>query len=81
MSFGKSGGGSTTYTAPELTPEQRQQIAAQTEFFTGTIAPTYKQAVTGATNLYNQGAGGVTKAAQNLAGTAGQVQQAVGETG
>ena len=81
MSFGKSGGGSTTYTAPELTPEQRQQIAAQTEFFTGTIAPTYKQAVGGATDLYSQGAPGVTRAAQNLAGTAGQVQQAVGETG
>lgn len=81
MSFGKQSGGGTTYSAPELTPEQRQQIAAQTEFFTGTIAPTYKQAVGGATNLYNLGAPGVTRAAQNLAGTAGQVQQTVGETG
>jgi hypothetical protein len=52
MSFGKSSGGGTSYTTPELTPEQRQQIAAQTEFFTGTIAPTYKQAVGGATDLY-----------------------------
>ena len=81
MSFGKSSGGGSTYTTPELTPEQRQQIAAQTEFFTGTIAPTYKQAVGGATDLYNLGAPGVTRAAQNLAGTAGQVQQTVGETG
>jgi hypothetical protein len=81
MSFGKSSGGGTSYTTPELTPEQRQQIAAQTEFFTGTIAPTYKQAVGGATDLYNLGAPGVTRAAQNLAGTAGQVQQTVGETG
>jgi hypothetical protein len=81
MSFGKSGGGGTTIQTAQLTPEQRQQIAAQTEFFTGTIAPTYKQAVTGATDLYNLGAPGVTRAAQNLAGTAGQVQQAVGETG
>ena len=81
MSFGKSGGSGTSYTTPELTPEQRQQIAAQTEFFTGTIAPTYKQAVGGATDIYNQGAPGVTRAAQNLAGTAGQVQQTVGETG
>ena len=81
MSFGKNSGGGTTYTTPELTPEQRQQIAAQTEFFTGTIAPTYKQAVGGATDLYNLGAPGVTRAAQNLAGTAGQVQQTVGETG
>jgi hypothetical protein len=37
--------------------------------------------VGGATDLYNLGAPGVTRAAQNLAGTAGQVQQTVGETG
>lgn len=79
MSFGKSGG--TTVQTPEMTPEQRAQIQAQTEFFTGTIAPTYRQAVTGATNLYNQGAPGVTNAAQNLAGTAYQAQKSLGETG
>ena len=79
MSFGKSGG--TTVQTPEMTPEQRQQIAAQTGFFTGTIAPTYQQAVQGATDIYNQGAPGVTYAAQNLAGTAGQAQQALGSTG
>jgi hypothetical protein len=79
MSFGKSGG--TTVQTPEMTPEQRQQIAAQTGFFTGTIAPTYQQAVKGATDIYNQGAPGVTYAAQNLAGTAGQAQQTLGSTG
>jgi len=79
MSAGKSGG--TVVQTPEMTPEQRAQIQAQTEFFTGTIAPTYKQAVTGATNLYNQSAPGVTNAAQNLAGTAGQAQQTLGSTG
>lgn len=79
MSFGK--GGSTTYTTPELTPEQRQQIQAQNQFFTGTIAPTYQQAVKGATDLYNTEVPGVTAAGQNLAGTAGQVQQTAGETG
>jgi hypothetical protein len=79
MSYGKSGG--TTVQTPEMTPEQRQQIAAQTGFFTGTIAPTYQQAVKGATDIYNQGAPGVTYAAQNLAGTAGQAQQALGSTG
>lgn len=79
MSFGKSGG--TTVQTPEMTPEQRQQIAAQTGFFTGTIAPTYQQAVQGATDIYNQGAPGVTYAAQNLAGTAGQAQSALGSTG
>jgi hypothetical protein len=82
MPFGsKSSGGGTSYTTPELTPEQRQQIAAQTEFFTKTIAPSYKQAVGGATDQYNLGAPGVTQAAQNLAGTAGQAQQVLGSTG
>jgi hypothetical protein len=81
MSFGKSSGGGTSYTTPELTPEQRSQIQAQNEFFTGTIAPTYKQAVGGATDLYRLGAPGVTQAAQNQAAMAGQVQQSLGETG
>lgn len=79
MSFGK--GGSTTYTTPQLTDEQRSQIKAQNEFFTGTVAPTYQGAVKGATELYNAGAPGVTNAAQNLAGTASQVGQTLGETG
>lgn len=79
MSFGKGGG--TTVQTPEITPEQRQQIAAQTGFFTGTIAPTYQQAVKGATDIYNQGAPGATYAAQNLASVAGQAQQALGSTG
>ena len=79
MSAGKSGG--TVVQTPEMTPEQRAQIQAQTGFFTGTIAPTYQQAVTGATNLYNQSAPGVTNAAQNLAGAAGQAQQTLGSTG
>ena len=81
MSFGKSSGGGTTVQTPQLTDEQRQQIAAQTGFFTGTIAPTYQQAVKGATDIYNQGAPGVTYAAQNLAGTAGQAQNTLGSTG
>lgn len=79
MSFGKSGG--TTYQTPELSPEQRQAIAAQTAMLTGTIVPAYQQAVTGATELYNLGAPGVTRAAQNLAGVAGQAQQVLGSTG
>jgi len=79
MSMGKGGGTSTAQV--ELSPEQRQQIAAQTGFFTNTIAPTYNQAVKGATDLYNTSASGVTRAAQNLAGTANQAQQALGETG
>jgi hypothetical protein len=79
MSAGK--GGSTNVTTPQLTEEQRAQMQAQNEFFTGTIAPTYQGAVRGATELYNQGAPGVTRAAQNLAGTAAQVGQTTGEVG
>lgn len=81
MSLGKSSGSGTTVQTAQLTPEQRAQIQAQTGFFTGTIAPTYQEAVKGATDLYNQGAGGVTQAAQNLAGTASQAQQTLGSTG
>ena len=77
MSFGKS----SSTTTPTLTDEQKAQIKAQTDFFTGTIAPTYTGAVTGATDVYNQNVGGVTNAAQNLAGTAQQAQQSLGETG
>ena len=77
MSFGKS----SSYTTPQLTQEQKDAISAQTGFMTGTIIPTYQEAVKGATNLYNQNAGGVLNAAQNQAGTASQAQQALGETG
>jgi hypothetical protein len=75
--FGKS----TTTSNPVLTPEQRAQIAAQNEFFTKTIAPTYKGAVLGATDIYNRAAGGVANAAQNQAEQAYQAQQALGSTG
>lgn len=77
--MGKSG--STTYTTPQLTDEQRQQIQAQNELFTSTIAPNIKEAVSGASNLYNTSRGGVLNAAQNLAGTASQVGQTTGEVG
>ena len=79
MSFGK--GGSTTYTTPQLTDEQRQQIQAQNELFTSTIAPNIKSAVSGATNLYQSNAPGVLNAAQNLAGTASQAQNVLGAGG
>ena len=79
MSFGKQSG--TTYSNPELTPEQRQQIQAQNELFTSTIAPNIKGAVQGSTNLYQTNAPGVLNAAQNLAGTASQAGQTLGETG
>lgn len=79
MSFGK-GGGTTVQTA-ELTPEQRAQIGAQTNFFTGTIAPAYEQAVGGAQDVYQNIAPGVSAASQNLQGTAAQAQSVLGSTG
>jgi hypothetical protein len=79
MSMGKSGGNSVT--TAEMTPEQRQQIAAQTQFFTNTIAPAYQGAVGGAQDIYNASAPGLTSAAQNLAGTAAQAQNVLGTTG
>ena len=79
MSGGKSGGSSTTI--PSLSPQQNAMIAAQTGLFTSQIAPAYATAVSGATNLYNQEAPGVTNAAQNLAGTANQAQNVLGSTG
>lgn len=79
MSFGKSGG--TTVQTAELTPEQRAQIKAQTDFFTRTIAPAYEQAVGGAQDIYNASSGGVTNAAQNQAAVAAQAQEALGSTG
>ena len=75
----KSSGSSTMI--PTLSPEQNAQIAAQTGLFTSTIAPAYQTAVTGATDLYNLSAPGVTNAAQNLAGTANQAQTVLGSTG
>jgi hypothetical protein len=79
MSGGK-GGGSTTV-VPTLSPEQNAQIAAQTKFFTNTIGPQYQQYANQLSDLYNKNVGGVTTAAQNLAGTAGQAQKTLGETG
>ena len=77
MSAGK--GTSVSTTTP--TPEQNAQIAAQTGFLTGTIVPAYQQAVQGAQDVYNTSAPGLTNAAQNLATTAGQVQQTAGGIG
>ena len=54
MSFGKGGG--TQVTTQELTPEQRQMIAAQTDLFKNTMAPTYQQAVQGGRRIGQAGA-------------------------
>lgn len=77
MSFGKS----TSTTTPQLTPEQRAQIAAQTDLLTKTIAPTYGEAVRGAGDVYSQNKVGVTTAAQQLAAEAAKAQEILGGTG
>jgi ubiquinone biosynthesis protein UbiJ len=77
MSFGKS----SSTTTPTLTQEQKDQIAAQTGFFTGTIAPTYKGAVEGATDIYNTNREGVLNAAQQQGSIASQAEKTLGETG
>jgi hypothetical protein len=77
MSFGKG----TTVNTAQPTQAQIDQINATTGFLTGSVIPAYKQAVQGATDVYNKSATGVTNAAQNLATTAGQAQDVLGSTG
>jgi hypothetical protein len=79
MSGGKSNNQSST--DPKLTAAQAAQVEAQNKFFTDTLAPTYTGAVKGATDVYNQAAGGVLNAAQNLGGVSQQAQKSLGETG
>jgi len=79
MSGGKSNNQSST--DPRLTGAQAAQVEAQNKFFTETLQPTYTGAVKGATDVYNQAAGGVKDASQNLAGVAGAAQKSLGETG
>lgn len=66
---------------PTLSPEQNAMIAAQTGLFTGTVGPSYEQAVKGATDMYNTSASGVNNAATNVVNTANQAQQQLGSTG
>jgi len=77
MGMGKS----SSQSIPTLSPEQREYVKAQSDFYTNVIAPTYKDIVGGAKGIYEQNLPGMYKAGQNLAGTAGQVQQTLGETG
>lgn len=78
---GKSGSSGTQVYTAQPTPEQRAMIQSQTDFFTGTVAPVTKSVIGGATDLYNQSAPGVNRAAQNLAGTAYGAQDVLNRTG
>lgn len=79
MSYGKSGGTSTTNQL--VSPGQNEQLGTQLGLYTNTMAPAIQNQVQGATDLYNQTAGGVNAAATNQATTAGQVQQELGGQG
>jgi len=81
MSAGKSSGSSNSTTIPTLSPEQNAMIAAQTNLFTGTVAPNYQAATQGATDLYNAESPGVGAAAENLAGVNNQIQNTEGSLG
>ena len=79
MSFGKSNNQMSQ--DPRLTAAQAAQVEASNKLATETLIPTYKNAVQGATDVYNQNAGGVLNAAQNQAAIARQAQKSLGETG
>jgi hypothetical protein len=77
MGFGKSSSSST----PEITPEQRQLLAAQTGFLTGTAFPAYQKTVGMAGDVYGQVNPAATTAAQtamDVSGRAGALQEAGG---
>lgn len=77
MSFGKS----SSTTTPQLTQEQRDQIAMANQFMGSTLIPTYQGVIGTTLGNYNQAMPGVTNAAQNLASTGSQASQTLGETG
>jgi hypothetical protein len=72
MSFGSSGGSSTTKT--ELTPEQREALREQTKFLTETAFPAYRQILGQAGDVY----GKVAPSVEKVAGGAGDVAGRVG---
>lgn len=82
ISFG--GGSSSGSQQVNLTPEQRQLLAAQTNFLTGTAYPAYQQLLGQAGNVYNQvnpAAINTANTAMNVAGQTGAAQQYAGTLG
>jgi len=77
MSFGKS----SSTTTPQLTQEQRDQIAMANEFMGKTLIPTYQGVIGTTLGNYNQAMPGVQNAAQNLASQGSQAQETLGSTG
>ena len=71
MSFGSSGGSSTT--TVQMSPEQRAALKAQTDFLTNTAFPAYKNIIGQAGDVYNDVLGNVKNAAGNAGNVAGRV--------
>jgi len=79
MGGGKSSGNQTT--TVQMTPEQREILATQSEALKNTFLPAYKQTVTGAQTAFNQANPAATQAAQtamNVSGRTGALQEAAG---
>jgi hypothetical protein len=71
MSFGSSGGSSTTQVI--MSPEQRQALREQTKFLTETAFPAYRQILGQAGDVYGKVAPSVEKAAGGAGDVAGRV--------
>ena len=75
------GGKGSSQSAPVVTEEQKALLRAQTGFLTDTALPAYQRTVGMAGDVYNQVTPATTTAAQtamNVAGRAGQLQEAGG---
>lgn len=75
------GGKGSSSSTPEVTPEQRQLLSAQTGFLTGTAFPTYQKTIGMAGDVYGQVSPATTTAAQtamDVSGRAGALQEAGG---
>ena len=75
------GGKGSSSSTPEITPEQRQLISAQTGFLTGTAFPAYQNTIGMAKDVYGRVSPAATTAAQtaiDVSGRAGALQEAGG---
>jgi len=77
---GKSSSSGTTTVSPTITGTQSQYLGNQAQLGTD-VANSLGSDLGAATNLYNQGAGGVNNAATNLAQTGNAISQNLGQGG
>ena len=73
--------GSSKETSVNYLPEQIQDIKDTNLFKSNVVRPGMERAMKAGEDVYNASLPGIYKSAQNLAGTAGQVQQTTGEIG